>query len=229
MKKLISIFLCLFLTLFACNAYAVKLSGGIRLGYHAYTANEFLDGLQDLDQSAFNSPSNDQPLPPLELEFNAGFLDYFSVSGLLGTFTGKAYNSLNIYSSTQTIYTMVMPRFDYSFSFNLKDGLPITIDPYFGVGVGASWFAFWQDPTYTMFPPLSAVDENHVVFTYSPSIGLSVPLLRANPDLDEVLPPELEPYKARLKLLLDYRYLQAKYHTFNAGGHLFLFGLGMDF
>lgn len=206
----------------------IKLSGGLRLGYHAYTANEFLNGLEGLDQHAFNSPSSDQPMPPIEGEFNVSFMKYFSISALVGTYLGKATDPDGAFSSTQTVYFMAMPRFDFSFDLPIE-ALPITINPYIGAGIGGAWFSFWQDDTNSVFPILDAIDESHIAFAYGPSIGFDVPLLKAVPDAGDVLPPEAEPYKDRLKLLVDYRYIEARYKTFNAGGHLFLVGLGMDF
>ena len=208
---------------------SAQFSGGLRLGYHAYTANEFLNDLPNLDQSAFNSPSGDQPFPPIEGEFNVSILPlkYFSVSALLGTYLGKVTNSNDVLSKTQTVYFLAMPRFDYSFDFKIED-VPITISPYIGAGIGFAYFTFWQDEAVNAFPPPDAIDESHVVFAYSPSVGFSVPLLAVEPSVDiDGLPTWID--KARLKLLIDYRYIGAVYKSFNAGGHLFLVGLGMDF
>jgi len=205
--------------------HKLVVSGGIRLGYHAYTANEFLNTLPELTQDDFNSPSSDQPLPPIEGEINVAIIEYFSVSALVGTYSGEHTNSLGDFSNTQTIYFMVMPRFDYSFSFELE-GLPVTMNPYLGVGIGGAYFTFWHDSSVYFFPPPSAIDESHFVFAYSPSIGFDIPLIYVKPDMED---PPLGIDKSRLKLLVDYRYIGAQHKGFNAGGHLALVGLGLDF
>jgi len=198
---------------------------GLRLGYHAYTANEFLNSLPKTDQAAYNSPSTEQPLPALEGEVNVSILKYFSVSALVGTYSGENTNSLGDISRTQTIYLLVMPRFDYSFAFELAN-LPVTLNPYVGLGIGTAYYTFWQDPSIYIFPPPTAIDESNWVFAYSPSVGFDIPLIYVKPDLAD---PPFGIDKSRLKLLMDYRYLDALDRGFNAGGHLFLVGLGMDF
>lgn len=205
--------------------HPLVVSGGIRLGYHAYTANDFLNNFPESDQGAYNSPSGDQPFPPIEGEVNVSILKYFSVSALVGTYMGKYTDSRNDLSKTQTIYFMVMPRFDYTFSFKLKD-TPVTMKPYLGLGLGGAYYTVWHDPSVYFFPPPSSIDEQHFVFAYSPSVGMSIPLIYVEPDMED---PPLGIDKSRLKLLMDYRYIGAQYKNFNAGGHLFLVGLGMDF
>lgn len=228
LKKLI-VFFTLIMFVLVPQTYAVdwKIDHSIdaKTGGHLVTGNDIIT----FQGHEFSSPTGDSPVPPFEIAYTLGITEYFSLNISAGGFFSEQPGDSGDKAYAKTFYGLFMPCIEYDAELEtilsiLETDVPVIDVPvpwefskdvistlYLGVGVGAAWYSFKYEDAIGEI--IDEAEYENVVFCYAPTIGVKIPTIN------------------HLDFIMEYKFLVAEDTELNydAGGHLFLIGVGLTF